>query len=140
VSTIFLEISKYSTGFYKILKSTAGFTILFGFFDLLRQYSVYFMSPLSEKVLLCFLRIHLHCLTAPAAKPEAKLFCKDINSIKVGRGERQTPPLSSPNPQGLLQRMRSARVDYHNKYINLRNCIIRSSGPTFQKRIAGGVQ
>jgi len=42
VSTIFLEISKYHIDFYKIPKSQTGFTGLFEFFDLLRQYPVYF--------------------------------------------------------------------------------------------------
>jgi hypothetical protein len=42
MSTIFLEISKHHTDFYKIPKSQTGFKRLFGFFDLLRQYPVYF--------------------------------------------------------------------------------------------------
>ena len=42
VSTIFLEISKYHIDFYIIPKSQTGFTGLFGFFDLLWQYPIYF--------------------------------------------------------------------------------------------------
>jgi len=40
------------------------------------------MSPLSERVLLYFWRIHLYFLPTPAANPEAKLFARAETVLK----------------------------------------------------------